>query len=53
LALWLYSVIRQPGPLLIKVTEVDDMFCNWALFVQPELQLSSEQKAENKFVAPP
>jgi len=33
LAMWRYSVIRQPEPLLIKVTKVDDMFCSWALFV--------------------
>jgi hypothetical protein len=53
LALWRFSVIRQPVPLLIKVTTVDDMFCSRALFVQPELKPGSEQKAENIFVAPP
>jgi hypothetical protein len=43
----------SPGLLLNKVTKVDDMFCSRALFVQPEPKPSSEQKAENIFVAPP
>jgi hypothetical protein len=35
-------VIRQPEPLLSKVNAVDVKFCCSALFVQPELQLSSD-----------
>jgi len=31
--MWWYSVIRQPEPLLNKVTEVDDMIFSWFLFV--------------------
>jgi len=30
-------VIHLPGPLLNKVTEVDDMFCSLALFVSRNL----------------
>jgi hypothetical protein len=37
-----YSVIRQHEPLLSKVNAVDVMFWCSALFVQPELQLSSD-----------
>ena len=53
LAMWRYSVIRQPEPLLSKVTEDENIFYRWDLFVQLELKLISEQKAENIFVAPP
>jgi hypothetical protein len=42
-------VILQPEPLLSKVNAVDVIFCRWALFVQPELQLTSEQDDEDIF----
>lgn len=53
LALWRYSMIRQPELLLTEVTKVDIIFCCLALFGQPGLKLISERDDENIFAAPP
>jgi hypothetical protein len=50
LAMWRYSVIVQPEPLQSKVNVVDVIFYRWDLFVQPGLQLISEQDDEFLFV---
>jgi hypothetical protein len=44
-------VIRQPELLLSKVTEDENIFYCSALFVQPELQLGSEQDDQYLFVS--
>ena len=53
LAMWRYSVIRQPKPKLSKNTKDDDMFCCSSVLRLTELKPNSEQKAENIFVTPP
>jgi hypothetical protein len=37
LAMWRYSVIRQPEPLLSKVNEDEIIFYSWAFFRQPDM----------------
>ena len=46
-----YSVIRQPELLLSKVTEDENIFYSSALFVQPGLQMISEQDDQYIFVS--